>query len=305
MTVAGLPVLLSHMERKDHIDAVGAAFLIGFALLLATNQVVIKVTVDGIGPVFQAALRSVGATLVLLVWMRFRGIGLDMSRPVVRAGVITGSIFAFEFMCLYNALDLTSVSRASVIFYSMPVWLAVASHVLLPAERLSPVRTVGLVLAMAGVVVAMSNRDGGDVSWAGDVLALTSALCWAAIALMARLSPISKVSPVEQLFWQVAVSGPILLLLAPLLGDLIRDVQPIHIAGLVFQIFAVASFGFLLWFWLLKIYPASGVASFSFLSPIFSVALGWLLLNEDVGPELWVALALVAGGIFLINRKPA
>jgi drug/metabolite transporter (DMT)-like permease len=103
----------------------------------------------------------------------------------------------------------------------------------------------------------------------------------------------------------VAVSGPILLLLAPLLGDLIRDVQPIHIAGLVFQIFAVASFGFLLWFWLLKIYPASGVASFSFLSPIFSVALGWLLLNEDVGPELWVALALVAGGIFLINRKPA
>jgi drug/metabolite transporter (DMT)-like permease len=73
----------------------------------------------------------------------------------------------------------------------------------------------------------------------------------------------------------------------------------------LFQIFAVASFGFLLWFWLLKIYPASGVASFSFLSPVFSVALGWLLLNEDVGPELWAALALVAGGIFLINKKPS
>jgi drug/metabolite transporter (DMT)-like permease len=81
-------------------------------------------------------------------------------------------------------------------------------------------------------------------------------------------------------------------------------VQMIHLAGLGFQIIAVASLGFLAWFWLMSVYPASTVASFSFLSPVFSVILGWLLLSEEVALSVWAALILVALGIYLINRKP-
>jgi drug/metabolite transporter (DMT)-like permease len=65
---------------------------------------------------------------------------------------------------------------------------------------------------------------------------------------------------------------------------------------------AVVSAGFLFWFWLLTIYPASSVASFAFLSPIFGVGLGWLLLGEPVGPGILVALVLVCAGLVLINR---
>ena len=71
---------------------------------------------------------------------------------------------------------------------------------------------------------------------------------------------------------------------------------------MTFQIVAIASGGFLFWFWLLKIYPASGVASFSFLSPIFGVAFGWLILGETIGLSLWAALGLVCAGLILINR---
>ena len=105
------------------------------------------------------------------------------------------------------------------------------------------------------------------------------------------------------MLWQLIISAPILVLAAPFFGDLLRDVQPIHLWGLAFQIVAVASFGFLAWFWLMSIYPASSVASFSFLSPVFSVILGWMLLGEHVGWTIWAALVLVAAGIFLINRK--
>jgi len=77
----------------------------------------------------------------------------------------------------------------------------------------------------------------------------------------------------------------------------------IHVAGLAYQILAIASFGFLAWFWLMKIYPASGVASFSFLSPVFAVVLGWLILGEEIGLTTLIALALVAGGLILINRR--
>lgn len=292
------------MEPKSHMDAFGATALIAFALHLAFNQVVIKLTNGGFGPVFAAGLRSAGAVLVLLVWMRLRGVSFEVPRAAVPAGILSGSLFAFEFMCLFSALDFTTVSRASVIFYSMPVWLAIASHFLNPSDRLTGLRAIGLILAMCGVGLALLDRSDTTASLIGDVLALTSALCWAGIALCLKITPLKTVPPAQQLMFQVVISAPILLLAAVLFGDLVRDLQIIHIAGLLFQIVAVASLGFLAWFWLLTIYPASSVASFSFLSPVFAVLLGWLLLNEDVGPKVWIALALVAAGIFLINWRP-
>ena len=291
------------MERKSYIDTFGAVALVLFALNLAFNQVVVKVTNGGFGPVFLAGLRSVGGAVVLLVWMKARGVSFTLPRSSITAGVISGALFAIEFMCLFTALDLTTVGRVSIIFYSMPVWLALSAHVLLPAERLSRLRSVGLVLAMGGVVLALLDRSNGQASLLGDLLALCGAFCWAAIAMLVRVTPLSRVPPEQQLLWQLIISAPLLVLAAPLFGDLLRDVQPIHLWGLAFQIIAVASFGFLAWFWLMSIYPASSVASFSFLSPVFSVILGWLLLGEHVGWTIWVALALVAAGIFLINRK--
>lgn len=292
------------MDRKTHMDAFGAAALITFALHLAFNQVVIKVTNGGFNPVFAAGLRSAGAVLVLLLWMRLRGISLTVPREAVPAGILSGCLFALEFTCLFTALDFTTVSRASVIFYSMPVWLAIASHFLIPTDKLTGLRGIGLVLAMGGVALALLDRSDASASLTGDLLALTSAICWAGIALCVKITPLSTVPPAQQLMFQVIVSAPLLLLASLAFGDLIRDLQPIHIAGLLFQIIAVASLGFLAWFWLMSIYPASSVASFSFLSPVFAVILGWLLLSEDVGPQVWVALALVALGIYLINRRP-
>lgn len=286
------------------MDAFGAAALIAFALHLAFNQVVIKVTNGGFNPVFAAGLRSAGAVVVLLLWMRLRAISLQVPRAAMPAGVLSGCLFALEFTCLFTALDFTTVSRASVIFYSMPVWLAIASHFLIPSDRLTGVRLVGLVLAMGGVALALLDRSDTTASLTGDLLALTSAICWAGIALCVKVTPLSAVPPAQQLMFQVVVSAPLLLLASLGFGDLIRDLQPIHIAGMLFQIIAVASLGFLAWFWLMSIYPASSVASFSFLSPVFAVILGWLLLSEDVSAKVWVALVLVAAGIYLINRRP-
>lgn len=285
------------------MDAFGAVALTAFALHLAFNQVVIKVTGGGFGPVFAAGVRSAGAVLVLLLWMYLRGVSLRIPRVALPWAVLSGLLFAFEFVCLFTALDLTTVSRTSVIFYSMPLWLALASTVLLPEERLTRRKLMGLALAFSGVVVALSDRSGGHVSWAGDMLALCSALAWGGIALLVRVSPLAHVPPEQQLIAQVAVSAPILLLMAPFFGPLVREIAPIHIAGMVFQIIAVGSFGYLAWFWLMKQYQANSVASFSFLSPVASVLMGWVLLGEQIAPTIWVALVLVAVGITLINRR--
>ncbi|MEQ6248208.1 DMT family transporter [Sulfitobacter sp. HNIBRBA3233] len=292
------------MERKDSMDAIGAVCLTAFALHLAFNQVVIKVTAGGFSPVFAAGFRSAGAVLVLLLWMYLRGVSLRMPRNALPWAVVSGLFFAFEFLCLFIALDLTAVSRASIILYSMPVWLALASSVLLPSEGLTLRKTLGLALAMGGVVLALSDRSSGQASWTGDILALLAAFSWAGIALLVRVTPLADVAPEHQLIGQLAISAPVLLLLAPLFGPFLREVAPIHIAGMAFQIIAIASLGFLAWFWLLKRYPANSVASFSFLSPVAAVIFGWLILDERIAPQVWVALVMVAVGITLINRKP-
>ena len=291
------------MTRKSHIDLIGAVALTAFALNLALNQVVVKVSNGGFQPVFMAALRSVGAGMVLVIWMKARGVPLRLPRASAWAGVLSGTLFAVEFILLFNALDLTTVSRASILFYAMPIWLALASHVLLPGERLSALRVLGMALAMGGVILAVADRGSGQASLLGDLLAIGAGMCWAGIALCVRITPLSAVPAAQQLLWQLLISAPLLLVAALFFGDLIRDLEPIHIAGLIYQILAIASFGFLFWFWLLKIYPASGVASFSFLSPVFSVLLGWLILGERIGLSIWVALALVAVGLVLINCR--
>lgn len=291
------------MEEKRAIDGFGAAALIGFAALLAFNQVVVKVTGGGFGPVFQAGLRSVGAIGVLLIWMRLRNLPLGLPRDVFWWGLLSGLIFSYEFLLLFIALDLTTVSRASILFYTMPVWLGLGAHFLLPGERLTKTRVLGMALALCGVVLALADRSQGGGSLLGDVLALAASLGWAAIGLLVRATPLSRVHAETQLLFQLIVSGVVLLALAPLMGDLFRDPQPLHWWGLAFQAVCVASLGFLLWFWLLKIYRANGVASFAFLSPVLAVLFGWVLLGETIGSQVWAALALVAAGIFLINRK--
>ena len=292
------------MDKKTQIDLFGAVALTGFALLLAFNQVVIKVTNGGMQPVFFAGLRSAGAVLCIWLWLRWRDIPLQFERGTRLAGLLIGCIFAFEFLCLFVALDLTAVSRASVIFYSMPVWLAIMAHFILPNDKISPLKALGLAMALGGVAIAILTRDDGAGSFWGDLAALGAAVGWAATAMMAKASSLSCVRPEIQLMWQVGVSAPLLLVAAFFFGPLVRELEPIHIAGLLFQIVVVVSAGFIFWLWLLSIYPASGVASFSFLSPVLTVGLGWLLLGEEVGPSLIAALILVTIGILLINRPP-
>lgn len=291
------------MERKTQMDMIGAVALIAIALNFGLNQVVVKVSTGGFQPVFMAALRSAGAAVVLLIWMRARGVSVRLPRASIVGGVIAGVLFAIEFQFLFIALDMTTVSRASIIFYSMPVWLAVAVHILLPSERLSGIRLVGLGLAMGGVALALVDRESGQASLAGDVLALLAAFCWAGIALCVRITPLSEVPAEQQLLWQLLISAPVLLMMAFFFGELVRDLTVLHVAGLIYQILAIATFGFLAWFWMMKIYPAASVASFSFLSPVFSVLLGWVLLGEEIGMTIWLALAMVAAGLLLINRR--
>jgi drug/metabolite transporter (DMT)-like permease len=176
------------MQRKRQMDMFGAVSLTGFSLFLAFNQIVIKFVNQGLQPVFFAGLRSVIAIFCLMLWMRVMGRPVRLRRRYAAAGVLAGVAFAVEFICLFLALDLTTVTRTSIILYSMPVWLTLAAHFILPDERVTGPKALGLVLAFAGVALAMLARPSGpgQASLLGDLFALMAAWGWAGIALVVR-----------------------------------------------------------------------------------------------------------------------
>jgi drug/metabolite transporter (DMT)-like permease len=290
--------------RKDRLDAFGGTVLLGVTLLLAFNQIIIKLVNDGLQPVFFAGLRSALAIGFVWAWLTWKGRPPRLNRASWGAGILIGAVFAAEFLFLFVALDLTSVGRASLIMYSMPVWYALLAHFGL-GERITRTKAAGLALAFSGCALAILSRPGtGEASLLGDLCALGAAWGWALTAFVARRPVMRAEGPEMQLFWMVVVSAPILLLAAPFFGPLVRDLQPLHLAGLLFQASVVVAGGFITWLWLMSVYPSSTVASFSFMTPILALCLGALIFGEPITWPILASAALVAAGIVLINRTP-
>ncbi len=299
---------LPDQPLRRPLDTAGFWMLLGLASLFGANALLIKLGNDGLQPVFFAAVRSLLAGVALVLWMQWRRIPLrlDLWRP----GLVVGLVFSAEFFFLFIALDNTTVVRASILFYAMPMWLAVAAHFLFPGERLTPLRAAGFLIGFAAVALTLTTqpRDGAaqEAGLWGDLAALVAGMFWAAIILCVRLSRLKEAMPETQLFWQVLVSAPVLLALAPLHGgEFVRDFDAFQAVIFVIHALGVVAFGYVAWFWLLLRYPASSVASFSFVTPVLSAALGWLVLAEPVSPAIPLALAMLVLGLYLINRREA
>jgi len=295
------------MPRKDRIDALGAVALVGFSAAMGLNQALIKLVNEGMAPIFQAGMRSAVAFPVVMLFAFLMARRLSLKDGSFWPGIFTGLLFSVEFMLLFKSVEYSSVARISILFYTMPFWVALGAHFLIPGERLTRWRVLGLFLAICGVVLALSDQEiaSRPDAWKGDIMALIGAVFWAGIALTARTTKMANASPEMQLIYQLTVSAPIMIGVAIYTGDTYRDMTYELFGIFLFQALIVVGVGFLTWFWVLSIYPASNMASFSFLAPVFGVLAGWQILGENVSIAIIGALVLVAIGIVLVNRKPA
>ena len=289
---------------KAHLDGVAVSTLVVCCFVWGLNQVAIKVTNGGLQPLFQAGLRSLLACLLVVAWCRVRRIPLFERDGTLIAGVVAGLLFGAEYVLVFIGLDFTSASRGIVFLYSMPLMVAVGAHFFIPGERLTVMKTVGFASAFAGIDIVLSDKLSlpSPRALIGDARCLGGVLAWAATTLVIKRSRLATTSAEKLLVYQLAVSAVMLLALAPFYGPFLRDFTGLVAAAFAFQVVIVVSVSYLVWFWMLSRYPAARLSSFVFLTPLFGVALGWLLLSEPLSPWLLLALALVAFGIYLANR---
>ncbi|TAN58824.1 MAG: DMT family transporter, partial [Rhodospirillales bacterium] len=247
----------------------------------------------------------VGATLLLAVWMGLKRQKLFTPDKSLIPGLIAGFLFATEFLLIYLGLSYTSASRSIIFIYTAPFVVALGAHLFLPAEKLRPLQVLGLVCAFAGILTAFA--DGLSLPdqsvLIGDALALAGAILWGATTILVKASVLVRIPPAKTLFYQLAVSA----LLLPPASLMMGEPGIIHLGltalgSLIFQTVIVAFASYLAWFWLIAHYPAARLAAFTFLTPLFGLAFGSIILSEPITVLLLLALTLVAAGIWLVNR---
>jgi drug/metabolite transporter (DMT)-like permease len=295
-------------ERKTHLDTLAIGALVLCCFLWGLNQVAAKAAMPEVPPLWQAASRSLGGALLVWLWTRVRAVPVFTRDATLRGGLLAGSLFAAEFICIFVGLQFTTASRMVVFIYIAPFVVALGMPFIAHAERLARVQMAGLVLAFAGVAWAFaegfSKPAAGPHQWLGDGLGVAAGVFWGATTLAIRGSRLSGASAEKTLLYQLAISGVVLTLAAALAGAPVpARLSALAWASMAFQIVVVTAFSYLVWFWLIRRYAATRLASFTLLTPVFGLMLGALLLGEPITPRLVVALVAVATGIVLVNRS--
>jgi drug/metabolite transporter (DMT)-like permease len=285
------------------LDAAASAIMVVLCLSWGFNQVAVKLTLGDIPPLMQATIRSIGALGVIVLWARLRGVPLTERDGTLWAGMICGALFAAEFILIYRALVWTTASRAALFLYTAPFFVALGARWLLPGEKLAVSQWVGLGLSFLGLVVAFGVPTADRYALIGDAMMVGAGLMWGATTLVIKGSALGKVSAEKALAWQLLVSIPLLALATALVGERI-DHAPgaVALSWLAYQTFWVVSITFAIWFALVKRYSASRLSAFTFLTPLFGVTAGHLVMGDALTPGFLVSVALVVTGLVLVNR---
>lgn len=294
-------------ERRAQLDAQALLCVLLCCVLWGINQSAAKAALPEVPPLLQASLRSLGAALLVLAWSRWRGIALFERDGTLAGGLLAGALFAGEFAMIFWGLQYTHASRMIVFIYLSPFVVALGMPLIARSERLRSAQWAGLLAAFAGLALAFSEGFGapsaGPLQWLGDAMGMLAALLWGATTLAIRATKLAQAPAEKTLFCQLAVSAPLLGLGAWAFGEAWpAQWSTLSLSSLFFQIVVITFASYLLWFWLIRHYPATRLASFTLLTPLSGLLAGMALLGEPATPRLLAALVAVGVGIWLVNR---
>ena len=288
------------------LDLFAITLTVVLCLSWGLNQVAVKLALPDVPPVMQATIRAAGATLLLAIWMWFRGVKFDFRDGTLKPGILIGLLFTFEYILIYQGLLYTSASRSVVYLYTAPIFVVIGSRWFLPGERFTRLQWAGIALSFSGIVLAFgeSSPFAKPEQALGNAMMVLAAVGAAGTTLLAKGSSLAR-SPYEKtLFYQLAIAVPVSALCMVLLGESMTSMPSnLSIASLIFQTAWVAFLTFLIWFGLVQRYSANRLAALTFLTPLFGVAAGYFILDEPLNAGFLVAVGMVMLGT-LLPRLP-
>ena len=275
-----------------------------FCLLWSSAFAVAKLTLLYAPPLLLLTARFLIAGIVMTgVLLLRRG-----EWPIGRRDFLVFAALGLVNNALYLGLNYTGMTSISaglsaIISSSNPVLTALLAATFLH-ERITWRKAAGLALGVGGVVFIVESRMGGGVDHPiGIVLAIGGL-----ISLVTGTILFKRVAPNGQLWVGNAVqnltAGVAVLPLA-LAFEHISDVVPSWylFAGLAYSALLVSVFGYLLWFYLLRVCGATSASAYHFLMPPLGLMFGWLFIGEHVELSDLLGIVPVGLSIYLVTRS--
>ncbi|MBO1262425.1 DMT family transporter [Bordetella holmesii] len=287
------------------LDGLATGAMVVLCLCWAAKQIAIKAVAADVAPLLQIGLRSAFAAAVLgLVVLRTQGTGFWRDGSL-RPGLGVGVLFALEFVFVALGLHYTTASHMAVFLYTSPIFAALGLHAWVPGERLRPLQWLGVTLAFAGIALTFlgkhSPTDTAPDMLLGDLLGILAGAAWGMTTVGIRASRLSEAPASKTLFYQMVCAALILPLLHGVMGGAAATWTVTALYSLLFQSVVVALMSYLAWFWLLRRYLATRFSMWSFLTPLFGVGLGVILIDDPLDGHFAAGAALVLAGITLVS----
>lgn len=298
------------MNERKVIDGKASLLMVLLCAIWGMQQVVLKIGAPDMAPLLQLAVRSaVAAALVFAVVLGRREAGA-LGGGTWKPGLVVGVLFALEFLFVGEGLRYTNASHMVIFLYTAPIFAALGLHVARPEERLKPLQWLGIALAFGGVVTAFAGRGGGhgaasasgrDLMWLGDLMGIAAGLSYGLTTVSIRVSRLSNAPATVTLLYQLLGAFVILLGAAVLMGRMQVSLTPALLLNLGFQTLIVSFASFLAWFALLRKYLASRLSVLTFMTPLFGVAFGVVVLGEKLEASFILGALMVLAGILLVS----
>jgi drug/metabolite transporter (DMT)-like permease len=275
-------------------------------ILWGGNPVAVKYSLLAFPPLWTAFLRFVIAIVCVGIWAKMSRISVLPAPHEWRPLALIGALFTVQIAAMNIGFNLTTGSMGAVLIATNPIFAALFAHFLLASDRLSILKSIGLLVAFVGTALVLMRGSGGlqtEHSGWGNVILLVSA-CLLGGRLIVSAKVLQRIDAVRVVLWQMILSLPLFAAGGFVFEKIRWDAiawEPV--AGLVYQGAIVAGLGFSVSFYLMKRYTPSVIVSFNFVSPIAGVLLSSWLLGDVITGHLWIGMLLVAVGLFLIARS--
>jgi drug/metabolite transporter (DMT)-like permease len=279
-------------------------FLIIFLVLVwGINWPLSKYALDYMPPVLFSGVRTLlgGVLLLVAAIPRYRRLRFKETWFIYVVSAIVNVVLYYGLQTI--GIQYLPAGLFSAIVFLQPVLVGIFSWLWL-GELMNGLKVTGLVLGFAGVGVISSGASGasGNISIAGVLLALGSALSWALGTIYVKKSS-AKVDNIWLVTLQLMIGG----LFMTGLGSVTESWSDVEwsggfIASLLFISIFVIALGWLVFYKLMDSGEASKVASYTFLIPLVAILIGTIFLHEPFTFTLLIGLVFVLCSIYMVNR---
>lgn len=278
-------------------------------IVWGSTYLAIKWGVQAIPPFAMGATRFLVAGGLLYTWARLRGAAPPTLQNWRASGLIGALLLFIGNGAVSWAAQRVSSGVSSVIIATVPLWLVLCEAY--QGKRPRVAQLIGVALGLVGVTLLVLPAHGASsaarvdgVNPYGALALACGALCWTIGSLYSRTAPLAKPASLA-IAMQMLVGGALLLVLSLSAGEWTRAafdaITPRAALSLLYLITFGSIIGFSTYMWLLTVASPAAVGTYAYVNPLVAVLLGVVLGGERMPPTMFVAMAVIVGGVALVS----